>query len=64
MKVVLPLLFGVGIFWFLMSKVDLEQVNEVIDKMELQPLKDRLHHLVEMRFRGHLSKCEGCRLCK
>ena len=39
-------------------------VNEVIDKMELQPLKDRLHHLVEMRFRGHLSKCEGCRLCK
>ena len=32
MKVVLPLLFGVGIFWFLMSKVDLEQVNEVIDK--------------------------------
>jgi Fe-S cluster assembly protein SufD len=39
-------------------------VNEVIDKMELEPLKDRLHHLVEMRFRGRLNKCEGCRLCK
>lgn len=39
-------------------------VNEVIDKMELQPLRDRLHHLVEMRFRGRLSKCEGCSLCK
>lgn len=39
-------------------------VNEVIDKMELQPLRDRLHHLVEMRFRGKLNKCEGCSLCK
>lgn len=37
-------------------------VNEVIDKMEPEPLKDRLHHLVEMRFRGRLNKCEGCRL--
>ena len=39
-------------------------VNEVIDKMELEPLRDRLHHLVEMRFRGKLNKCEGCKLCK
>lgn len=30
LKVVLPLLFGVGIFWFLMSKVDFVQVKEVI----------------------------------
>lgn len=39
-------------------------VNEVIDKMELEPLRDRLHYLVEKRFRGELSKCEGCKLCK
>lgn len=39
-------------------------INEVIDQMQLVPLRDRLHHLVEKRFRGELSKCEGCRLCK
>lgn len=30
LKVLLPLLFGVGIFWFLMSKVDFAQVKAVI----------------------------------
>ena len=39
-------------------------INEVIDQMKLEPLRDRLHHLVEKRFRGELNKCEGCRLCK
>ncbi len=39
-------------------------INEVIDKMKLEPLRDRLHHLVEKRFRGELNKCEGCKLCK
>ena len=39
-------------------------INEVIDKMQLVPLRDRLHHLVEKRFRGELNKCEGCKLCK
>lgn len=39
-------------------------VNEVIDQIKLEPLRDRLHHLVEKRFRGELSKCEGCKLCK
>lgn len=39
-------------------------INEVIDKMQLTPLRDRLHHLVEKRFRGELNKCEGCKLCK
>ena len=39
-------------------------INEVIDKMKLEPLRDRLHYLVEKRFRGELSKCEGCKLCK
>ena len=39
-------------------------VNEVIGQMRLSPLRDRLHYLVEKRFRGELNKCEGCRLCK
>ena len=39
-------------------------VNEVVDHINLEPLRDRLHHLVDMRFRGKLSKCEGCKLCK
>ena len=39
-------------------------VNEVIDTIRLEPLRDRLHHLVEKRFRGELSKCEGCKVCK
>lgn len=39
-------------------------INEVIDQMQLAPLRDRLHHLVEKRFRGELNKCEGCKLCK
>ena len=39
-------------------------INEVIDQMELEPLRDRLHNVVEKRFRGELSKCEGCKLCK
>ena len=39
-------------------------INEVIDKMQLDPLRDRLHYLVEKRFRGELNKCKGCRLCK
>ena len=39
-------------------------INEVIDHMKLEPLRDRLHYLVVKRFRGELNKCEGCKLCK
>jgi len=39
-------------------------INEVIDHMQLEPLRDRLHYLVEKRFRGELNKCSGCKLCK
>lgn len=39
-------------------------INEVIDNIQLTPLRDRLRYLVEKRFRGQLSKCEGCQLCK
>ena len=38
--------------------------GEVLDSICLEPLRDRLHYLVEKRFRGELSKCEGCKLCK
>ena len=38
-------------------------INEVIDKMDLEPLRDRLF-LVEKRFRGELSKCVGCKMCQ
>jgi Fe-S cluster assembly protein SufD len=38
-------------------------VGEVIDQIKLEPLRNRLHHLVEKRFRGELNKCEGCKLC-
>ena len=39
-------------------------VGEVIDRITLDPLRDRLHYLVEKRFRGELNKCTGCQLCK
>jgi Fe-S cluster assembly protein SufD len=39
-------------------------VNEVIDTIQLEALKDRLHLLVEKRFRGELYKCQGCAGCK
>lgn len=39
-------------------------VGEAIDTIRMEALRDRLHHLVEKRFRGELSKCQGCRICK
>lgn len=39
-------------------------VNEVIDHIRMDALKDRLHLLVEKRFRGELNKCHGCAICK
>lgn len=44
--------------------LELAFINEVIDTIQLAPLRDRLHLLVEKRFRGELSKCKGCKLCK
>lgn len=37
---------------------------DVIDHVRLDVLKDRLHKLVEKRFRGELTKCASCRICK
>ena len=39
-------------------------VREVVDQIELVPLRDRLHYLIDKRFRGELNKCEGCKLCR
>lgn len=39
-------------------------VGEVIGRVALEPLRDRLNRLVEKRFRGELSQCEGCRACR
>ena len=38
--------------------------SDVIEHVRLEALKDRLHKLVEKRFRGELAKCAGCRICK
>ena len=38
-------------------------INQVIDQIALAPLRDRLHYLVDKRFRGELNKCAGCKLC-
>lgn len=38
--------------------------GEVIENIKLEPLRDRLHILVEKRFRGELNHCKGCNLCK
>ena len=47
-----------------MNMSPMEIINEVIDGIKLLPLRDRLHYLVEKRFRGELAKCEGCKLCR
>ncbi len=39
-------------------------VGEVLDSIRMDALRDRLHLLVEKRFRGELSKCKDCKLCK
>jgi Fe-S cluster assembly protein SufD len=39
-------------------------IGEVIDQIKLEPLRERLHQLVEKRFRGELGKCSNCQICK
>ena len=38
--------------------------GEVIENIKIEALRDRLHLLVEKRFRGELNRCKGCSLCK
>ena len=40
---------------FLELAADLER-----DGIRIEPLRDRLKHLVEKRFRGELTQCRGC----
>ena len=35
-------------------------MGDVIDGIRIEPLRDRLKHLVEKRFRGQLNHCKGC----
>ena len=37
---------------------------DVLQTIQLDALRDRLNYLVDKRFRGELSKCEGCKMCK
>jgi Fe-S cluster assembly protein SufD len=34
--------------------------SDVIEKISLEPLRDRMRMLVEKRFRGELARCAGC----
>ena len=38
--------------------------SDVIENVRLTPLKERLHYLVDKRFRGELVQCAGCRTCE
>ncbi|MBO7231397.1 MAG: Fe-S cluster assembly protein SufD [Bacteroidaceae bacterium] len=38
--------------------------GEVTDNIKLEALRERLHILVEKRFRGELNHCKRCNLCK
>lgn len=38
-------------------------VNEAIEKITLEALRERLSYLVDKRFRGELHKCHGCAHC-
>ena len=39
-------------------------MSDVIDGIRIDPLKDRLKHLVEKRFRGELTQCRTCAIKK
>ena len=36
--------------------------NEVIDKISLDPLKERMNEMVEKRLKGELGQCENCNM--
>ena len=38
-------------------------VDDVIHNIRMDALSERLHLLVEKRFRGELNKCQGCAIC-
>jgi Fe-S cluster assembly protein SufD len=38
--------------------------SDVIENVRLAPLKERLHYLIQKRFRGELIQCAGCKSCQ
>lgn len=34
--------------------------NEIINQIKVEPLRERINHLVDMRLRGELSRCQNC----
>lgn len=38
--------------------------GEVIENINIDAIRDRLHLLIEKRFRGELNRCKSCNLCK
>lgn len=38
-------------------------VNDVLERVQAEDLRERLSHLVEHRFRGEMKACNGCSLC-
>lgn len=38
-------------------------VNEVLQRIQIDYLRERISHLVEKRFRGELQQCQGCKMC-
>lgn len=39
-------------------------VDDVIGRIDMEPLRQRLRYLVERRFKGGSALCEGCNICK
>ncbi len=39
-------------------------INDVLRRVSIEHLRDRLSHLVDSRFRGQLTPCRDCRMCK
>jgi len=37
---------------------------DVLENVRLDALRQRLHYLVEKRFRGELAQCGGCGVCE
>ena len=38
-------------------------INDVLHRIALEPLRERLSYLVEKRFRGHMDACGSCAMC-
>lgn len=39
-------------------------MDDVVEKISVEALRSKIRLLVEKRFRGELSKCSGCEICK